>query len=222
MLCPRCGAETEEGVRYCPSCGNELLRGDADSAAEKGEEGGGARAGLKRLIGEDRRTRLLTLGTVLAIAIAIVAFIALDPADEEEASVPQDALTRELDAVCVQHKGEIARAQRQALGQGGPDAGAEYAESFVPIVGEWRTELGRAPTPGDRAELVDALKAALLEVQLEAGTFARALRESNRAELTTAAGDLEAATENVEGAIAALELRRCSRLTISQGRLVRQ
>jgi hypothetical protein len=175
------------------------------------------------LIGRDRRTRLLTIGTALALVVAVVAFLALDSgSEEEEPTVPQDAFNRELDTACVGHKGEIAAAQRAALEQGGVAAGVAYAEAFVPIVGEWREELGRAATPVDRTELVDSLDGALLEVQIEAGAFARVLRERSKRELPTSAANLEAATENVEAAIAALELERCSRLRISQGRLVAQ
>jgi hypothetical protein len=220
MYCPRCGAEQKEGARYCASCGHELPGKEDASSPEEGD--GGLRGSLGRLIGRDRRTRLLTIGTALALVVAAIAFLALDSGDEEETTVPQDAFTRELDRTCVQHKGEIASAQRQALQQGGVAAGASYAESFVPIVGEWREELGRAVVPVDRAELVSDLDGALLEVQIEAGTFARALRERNKKESATSAGNLEAATENVEAAIAGLELERCSRLRISQGRLVGQ
>jgi hypothetical protein len=221
MYCPRCGAESKEGTRYCASCGNELPGKEATSPSP-GKGDGGLRASLGRTIGRDRRTRLLTLGTVLALVVAAVAFLALDSGGEDDATVPQDAFTRELDAACVRHKGEIAAAQRAALERGGAAAGAVYAESFVPIVGEWREELGRAVIPADRAELVGALDGALLEVQIEAGTFARALRERNKRELAASAGNLEAATENVEAAVAGLELQRCSRLRISQGRLVGQ
>jgi len=218
MYCPRCGAESKEGARYCASCGHELPGKEGASSASEGGDGG-LRGSLERLVGRDRRTRILTLGTALALVVAVIAFFALDSDDEGEATVPQDALTRELDESCVQHKGEIAAAQREALAQGGPTA---YSESLVPIVGEWREELGQAAVPADRTVLVSDLDGGLLEVQIEAGTFARALREGNKAELTRAAGDLEAATENVEAAITNLELLRCSHLVISQGRLLGQ
>jgi len=215
MYCPRCGAASKEGSRYCASCGHELTGKESTPSSSDG--GGGLRAGLQRVIGKDRRTRLLTIGTGLALIVALIAFLALDPGDDGEAAVPQDAYTRALDTACVKHKGEIAAAQGKALKQG-----VSYTESFVPIVGAWRKELDQAAVPSDRTELVGALQGALLEVQIEAGTFARALREGNKGEIVTTAGDLEAATENVEAAIARLELQRCSRLAISQGRLVGQ
>ncbi|HEX6601579.1 MAG TPA: zinc ribbon domain-containing protein [Solirubrobacterales bacterium] len=221
MYCPRCGAESKEGSRYCASCGHELP-GKGNASPASGEGDGGLRASLVRLIGQDRKARLLTLGTALALVVAVVGFLALDSGDEGEATVPQDAFNRELDVACVRHKGEIAAAQKAALEQRGIAAGAGYAEALVPIVGEWREELRRAAVPADRTELVGDLEGALLEVQIEAGAFARALRERNKAELTESAGNLEAATENVEAAIGTLELERCSRLRISQGRLVGQ
>jgi hypothetical protein len=222
MYCPRCGAESKEGARYCASCGHGLPGKEVASPPADGDGDGGLRGGLGRVIGRDRRTRLLTVGTALALIVALIAFLALDTGDEEGTTVPQDAYTRALDTACVQHKGEIAAAQREALKQQGAFVSAGYAEAFVPIVGEWRKELDEATIPADRTELVGDLQGALLEVQIEAGTFARALREGNKGELVTAAGDLEAATENVEAAIVGLELQRCSHLRISQGQLVGQ
>lgn len=165
---------------------------------------------------------MITAGTAAALIVAIAAFIALAPADDDEANVPQDALTRALDGRCVQHKAKIAASQQRALSLGTLAAVSRYGESIVPIAGEWRTELGRAEVPRDRTELVDALSAALLEVEIEAGTLGRAARESNRRELGTAASRLDAATAHVEGAIGELELQRCGDLEISQGRLIRQ
>ena len=220
MFCPCCGAENEKGSRYCASCGNELSR-TSGSGSEERPRSGSVGTTLKRLVGTTRRARLITAGTVTALLVAIVAFIALAPADDE-AAVPQDGLTRALDARCVQHKVAIAAAQRRALASGTLAAVSRYGESMVPIAGQWRTELGRAEVPRDRTELVDALSAALLEVEIEAGTLGRAARESKRRELATAAARVDVATSHVEDAIQALELRRCGQLEISQGKLIRQ
>lgn len=220
MFCPRCGAENEQGSRYCASCGNEFHRTSSTGDREPAKPGGFG-AALERVVGTNRRTQMITLGTVVALIAAVAAFVALAPADDE-ATVPQDALTRALDVRCVQHKAEIAAAQRRALTSESLGAVSRYGESMVPVAGAWRTELGRAEVPPDRTKLVDALSAALLEVEIEAATLGRAARESKHRELATAAARVDAATAHVEDAIQALELERCSDLVISQGHLIRQ
>lgn len=221
MFCPRCGAENEAGSKYCASCGNELRRKEKTGGAadpDSAEATLGRRAGA--LLGGDRRTRLVTLGTVAALIVAVVAFLALSASDD--ADIPQDAYTRALDARCVQHKGEIAAAQRAALGGGGLPAVADYAGKVVPIAGDWRLELGRGTVPGDRADLVAALQKALLEVQIEAGALARVAREADSRQVAKAAARVDAATANVEAAVSSLGLSRCTGLVVSQGQLLRQ
>jgi hypothetical protein len=56
---------------------------------------------------------MVTIATVVALLVAVVAFIALAPTDDDP-TVPQDALTKALDARCVKHKAEIAAAQARA------------------------------------------------------------------------------------------------------------
>jgi hypothetical protein len=221
MFCPRCGTENDEGSRYCVSCGSDLPAKTPTPDRSDAPKEEGFKAGLNRFVGTTKRTRMVTIGTAIALLVAIAAFIALSPADEGS-SVPQDALTKALDARCVQHKAEIAAAQRRALTTGTLVALSRYGDSMVPIAGEWRTELRRAEVPPDRTELVAGLSTALLEVEIEAGTLGRAARESRRAELSTAAARVDVATSNVEAAINSLELERCGRLQISQGRLIRQ
>lgn len=220
MFCPRCGAEVDQDSRYCASCGTELPRKAAASGTEPaGPTGFQEAAG--RVLGDSRRARVVTAVTAVAIAIAVVSFIALGSGDDE-ASLPQDAVAKSLDRACVRHKTEIAAAQRQALSQQSLDAVGRYADSVVRIVGEWRLELGRASVPPDRSALVAALSAALLEAQIEAGTLGRAADESNRREVGVSAAGLDAATAKVESAIDSLELERCGSLDIAQGRLIRE
>ena len=221
MFCPRCGAESEGGSRYCASCGSELPRqGDGDRSGTEKEDGGFGPT-VARIVGNSRRARIVTAATVTAIAAAVIAFIALAPANDEPA-VPQDGLTKALDASCVRHKADIAAAQEQALTVESLNGVGGYGESIVPIVGKWRAELRRAEVPPDRAALVDALSAALLEVEVEAGTLGRAAHESNRREVATAAARVDVATSHVEEAIGSLELQRCQGLQIAEGKLVRQ
>jgi len=234
MYCPRCGAENDEGSRYCASCGSALPRDDAgkrppseddadstsSTPAKAGAGSGGLAATLGRIIGTTRKARLVSAGIAVAIVVAIVAFIALGSDDEK--TVPQDGLTKAMDANCVHHKVTIAKAQAEALNGGNLAAVSTYADSMVAMAGEWRMQLGRLDVPADRAELVEGLEAALLEVQIEAGTLARSAREGDKAEIAVSAGRVDGATAKVEDAVHELELERCSELVFSAGRLIRE
>lgn len=220
MFCPRCGAENEKGSKYCVSCGTRLPQAEGEHRNSSGKRSFGERAGA--LIGRDRRTRLVTVGTLVAVLVAVIAFAALHSSEDEGASADQDAYTRTLDAACVQHKGEVAAAQRKALGGGGLAAVSRYADATVPIVGEWRLELGRAPVPADHSDEVAALQAALLEVQIEAGALARVARESDRSEVAKVAARVDVATAHVEEAVNSLGLVRCGELVVNQGQLIHQ
>lgn len=208
MFCPRCGAESDEGSRYCAACGSELPR-RADSGAGSGEEAPGFRERLRDAVGTSRRSRMLSLGTAAAIVIAVVAFVAL-PSDDDGEEAQQDGYARALDGICTERKQEVAAAQRKAVAGRSLDAVGRYADSLVPIVGEWRRDLANPAPPGDRAAELEALQSALLEVQIEAGTLARVAREGDREGVATTAVRVDAATENVEAAVDSLGLRRCS------------
>jgi hypothetical protein len=229
VFCPSCGAENEEGSRYCASCGRELPRkppapktsGDTPSSADEGaKKAGGFPGTLGRIVGTTRKARLASAGIAIALVVAVVAFVALG--SDKETTVPQDGLTKAMDASCVHHKVEIAKAQAEALNGGDLVAVSSYADSVVKVAGDWRIELGRLDPPADRAGLIEDLHEALFEVQIEAGTLARAARESDKTEVAAAAGRVDAATTNVEDAIQNLELERCGRLIFGTGRLVNE
>lgn len=208
------------------SCGRELPREARPSAggdAASGEAGGtepqsGLRGTLGRIVGTTPRARMVSAGIAIAVIVAVVAFIALGA--DKETTVPQDGLTKAMDASCVHHKVEVAQAQAKAVNGDSLASVSTYADSVVRIAGQWRRELGRLDPPADRAELIEPLREALFEVQIEAGALARAAREAEKAEVAASAGRLDAATANVEEAIQNLELERCGRLIFGTGRLI--
>lgn len=234
MFCPSCGAENEEGSRYCASCGRALPREapapkagdspDSDGGAATGGDPSGAKGGftgaLDRIIGTTRKARLVSAGIAIALVVAVIAFIALG--SDKETTVPQDGLTKAMDASCVHHKVEIAKAQAEALNSHDLAGVLSYADSVVRVAGGWRQELGRLDAPADRTALIEPLREALLEVQIEAGALARASRETDKAEVVATAARVNAATAKVEAAIQNLELERCGNLVFGTGRLINE
>lgn len=216
MYCPRCGAENEEGDRYCGSCGVSLPEAGAApqeqrSLAER----------LGRLIGRTPRARIITTATVAALAVAVAGFIALKPAKED--SIPQDAYTKSADATCVQEKEQIVAAQRHLLQGEGLNGVSGYADALVPIAGEWRSALegSPAPPPLDRQQRVAALESALFAVEVEAGALGRIARESSEKATLAQSARVDEASRRVESAVSSLGLERCGLLSVEVGNLIK-
>jgi hypothetical protein len=205
--CPRCGAHTEQDDRYCATCGATL-------PGAKPEENGERRTVRDRaagFVGATPKARMLTGATVVAIVIAVIAFIALDPAEED--SVAQDAYTLAADDICVDAKKQIGRAGQRSLGD---DPGA-FASSLVPLAAQWRSEFNALQVPEDRADQAAALDVALRDVQVKASELSRIAREGDREALLAEAGELDEDTQRVEEAIAGLGLQKCEGITIAPG-----
>src|SRR5262245_24782890 len=99
MYCPECGAENDASNRYCVHCGAPLARAERDSTRPSGRER------LRQLVGDTPRARMLSVATLIAIVVAIGAFVLIDPASEGSG---QDAFTRTADRECARQKLRIA------------------------------------------------------------------------------------------------------------------
>lgn len=201
MYCPRCGTPNESGDRYCSACGATLQ----DTAAPKERVSFGQRLG--RIAGSTRKARIVTAATVLALVVAVVAFIALKP-DEE--TIPRDAYTITADKLCLGAKGEIVAAERQAS-RGDADS---FARALVPIVASWRDQFEALSVPSNRVEQAEALEGALLEAEAKLGGLARVAASGGKTEIVASAEEADAASAKVEEAVAGLGLSECASATI--------
>jgi hypothetical protein len=169
-------------------------------------------ARIWKFVGESRSARLLTVGTTVALIVAVIAFVALPSGGD---SIPYDGYTRAADRLCVAEKQAIVAAGQKALTEsGGGDRLAAYAGGLVPIVVEWRLSFDGLSPPADQVESAERLSQALRRVAVEAGALARVARTLGQREALTRANEVDAATAEVEQAVAALGLRRCANLKI--------
>jgi hypothetical protein len=166
---------------------------------------------LGRLAGPTRQARIVTALTALALLVAVAAFIALDPAEDEN-DIPRDAYTVEAEAVCLDAKRNLLAAQRPgtASSGGGP---AAFAVALVPVIGDWRAGLEELAVPPDRSEEAGDLDRALREVQIELAQLALVPADEGR-EALARAEEVDAASIRVEEAIDDLGLSACGRRVI--------
>ena len=197
MHCPQCGTPNEPGDRYCAACGAQLKRSDASGE----QQATGNR--LAKLLGSDRKTRLVTGATIVALVVAVAAFIALSPNDD---SIPRDRYTLAAEKVCLTSKQNIVGV--------GSVGGSAYARQLVVLVVSWREQLADLKVPEDRREQARQLDEALREVEIEVAALARISETGNRARTLASAKRAEGATADVEQAIADLGLTKCARATI--------
>jgi zinc-ribbon domain len=208
MYCPRCGAENQQGDRFCASCG-AALPGTREARKRRS-----FREWIAELVGTTPRARWLSAGTAAAIVVAVVAFLALKPSDDE---IPRDGYTIAADRLCVQSKNEISAAAKRSLASNRPTDFVSYADRLVPLVAEWRSKFGALEVPEGRGDEAQDLDTALRDVEIESGTLARVAREGDRKQLIAQAQEVEQRTGAVESAIAALNLDHCAHLSVGPG-----
>ncbi len=198
MHCPRCGTENQQGDRYCANCGRPLP-GTREAARERRS----LRESAARVIGTTPRARLLTGLTVAVIAVAVIAFLALDTSGGQSQGA---AYEHAADNACVKAKKRIVAASRGDRAKGPGRAAAD----LIPIVAAWRLDLARLIPPADTENAAAALDTALRDVEIYAGAVVRTDRQGDRRGLVEAAGRLRAQSGRVEEAIGALGLHRCA------------
>ena len=166
---------------------------------------------MGQLLGTTRKARAITAATLLAVAAAIVAFIALEPVKEE--SIPRDAYTVAADRMCLSAKREIVGVERQA-GTGPQHGPSEMARALLPIVATWRSQFRALQVPADRREKAEQLDRALRGVEIKIAKLARIAGEDNERGMLASARDADAASARVEAAAASLGLAHCARARI--------
>jgi hypothetical protein len=239
MFCPRCGAENDDDNRFCVGCGASLApttrrrqagsaagaegsRAEPDQAEGSAGVGGGppatpapasaAPSRFEEVIGTSRRARIVTALTVLALAVAVVAFFVLR-SNDSEGGVAQDTYLRSLDRQCVQEKARLSALEAETLEQKAPDF-ATFVNFLVRDVTEWHSNLQATPPPPEHEAGVREVEGALLEVLIEAGRLGTAVRRGSQTEIVKAAERVDAATGQVDPALEYLGLQRCAAMPV--------
>jgi hypothetical protein len=206
MYCSRCGTQNETGDRFCSSCGASLQAGDEENKPKRS-----LRERLSALIGTSRKARLVTLGTVVALIVVVVAFIALKPADEDSGEIPRDSYTVAADNMCVAAKQKIVAVEREALDGAGGDTALVR---LVPVISGWRGEFEAIRVPTDRVDQARAVSEALRQVEIQLAGLTLAAEEGESKGEVSSAAKVDEASAEVETAVSELGLTHCAQRTI--------
>lgn len=207
MYCSRCGTQNEEGDRFCSSCGASLQAGGGEQKPQRP-----LRERLGSLIGTSRKARLTTLGTVVALIVAVIAFIVLKPADEDSGEIPRDSYTVAADNQCLAAKQRIVAVEREAI-----EGGDAALGRLVPVISGWRGEFEGMRVPTDRAEEARHLAEALRQVEIQLSGLTLAAEEGATQDAIANAKKVDTASSEVEKAISELGITHCARRTIEFG-----
>jgi hypothetical protein len=208
MFCPRCGAENDDANRFCVNCGSELAK---EEGAE--ESPASPRERLGRLIGTTRRARLVTVATVIAIVIAVVAFLSLD--SDEGGATANSAYLESVDQACVAEKERISTLEEEVLRRRSLNP-QEFASVLVTALAEWRAKLRQTPPPPEDAEEIQAMETALLTTLVEAAKLSRSIREGGSTlSISRQAQAVDESTREVNQTIESIGLSDCADLQVS-------
>jgi zinc-ribbon domain len=206
VYCPRCGTPNEPSDRFCSSCGAGLAP-SSEAAAKRRSP----REWLEGAIGTTRRARIVTGATAFAVFVAIIGFIALEPAED---SIPRDAYTIAADRMCIEAKQQIVAAERRSLRQSSRGGSVGFARTLVPIVTNWHSEFAALGVPKDRTEQTLALDGALQNAGIQIAALALIADRGTEKRTLQQARRVDAATADVETAVSDLNLERCASETI--------
>lgn len=206
MYCPRCGTPNEQGDRYCSSCGAELRQASSSRA-----EATPIRERLDRLVGTTRRARLTSVATIVALVVAVVAFVFLKPGGDE---IPRDAYTIAADRLCLEAKVRIVEVERRSVQGSASAPNTGFAQTLVPVVSTWRSRFQKLDVPTDRIEKANEMRTALLQTEIAIAKLARAEASGNREDILATAKRADTATTRVEEAASALGLDECAQAAI--------
>lgn len=214
MFCPHCGKGNEQGATYCNACGRRLP--DLGSEAPPPSERPPLRRRVARLIGTGRRERLASAATVVAIAIAIAALVALGTdalsgGDDAEAEYVERA-----DRVCAERKQALALLAEEASGSPQGSAPTVYAAAAAEVVAGWRSRLAAPGPPAELRAAAGELDEALAAVEAEL-RGAAAGGGGGREQLRRLGERLAAPSARAERGIEALGLEACAETPFALG-----
>ena len=176
------------------------------------------REGVARVIGTNRNARLLTLGTVLAVAIAVAAFIALD---SDDSSDPSDDYLGEADVICIEGKRDLAQAGDRIF-DSGPDPLPPYARVALRITGETRSRFEELEPPDELRDRASAFATALAELGVPLRQLEQAASAVDPSGIQNAVSEIGAASGRADRAADALGLEQCPRLAVGLQTLERR
>jgi hypothetical protein len=173
------------------------------------------RSRVGTLVGRTRRARIITAATVLALAVAVIAFIALDSGDNSSEPLHQNEYQQRADRICLDGKATLVGVGRQLFTPPQPpDAFAKYMAISAQTAMETRSKLAALDAPSDLQAEADALDASLVRLTAAARAAERAIRAASPSRIQVAAPRVESATTRTDEAAARLGLIRCAALRV--------